>query len=171
MKTFLFVSFILLQTISLSIQGGPTVKDGKYIIINKDNCDVFDIEKGSKECGANLIIAEKNGCPSQEFCIENIYQNYVTITNANSKLTLTVENKKLGSKIEQLPIDCYPNAYQLFKFIEVCDKYYLIYNKASGYYINGNSCARTAYGFRAAIEAEKCVKDLDDYLFYLKEVC
>ena len=128
MKTFLFVSFILLQTISLSIQGGPTVKDGKYFIINKQNCDVLDIEKGSKECGANVIVKEKDGSESQQFCVENIYQNYVTLTNVNSKLTLTVENKKLGSKIEQLKVDCYPNAYQLFKFIEVCDNYYLIYN-------------------------------------------
>ena len=172
MKALLFVSFILIQTISLSIQGGPTVSNGKYLIINKENCDALDIEKASKECGANLIVFDKHGQANQQFVICNIYNDYVTITNVNSDLALTVENKKLGSKIEQTAVKGYPNAYQLFKFIEVCDGYYLIYNKASGYYVNGDSCARTQYGFQAAIEAEKpCVGGIDHLLFYLIPVC
>jgi len=173
MKALLFVSFILIQTISLSFQsGGPTVPNGKYFIANKENCDVFDIEKASKECGANLIIFDKHGGTNQQFVVCNIYGDYVTLTNVNSGLALTVENKKLGSKIEQTPVKGYPNAYQLFKFIEVCDGYYLIYNKASGYYVNGNSCARTQFGYQAAIEAEKpCVGDIAHLLFYLIPVC
>ena len=168
MKTFLFISFILIQTISLSFQSGPTVPNGKYLIINKENCDALDVEQASKECGANLIVYDKHGQANQQFFVCNIYGDYVTLTNVNSGLALTVENKKLGSKIEQTPVKGYPTAYQLFKFIEVCDGYYLIYNKASGYFINGNSCARTQFGYQAAIEAEKpCVGDIAHLLFSL----
>ena len=171
MKAIFFVAFILIQTISFSYQTGPTVPSGKYIIVNKDNCDVFDIEKSSKECGANLVINDKTGCDSQIFVVCNIYGDFVTLTNLNSGLTLSAENKKQGSKIEQVKLTGYPNAYQLFKFIEVCEGVYLIYNKASDLYVNGNSCATTQFGNRAAILSEKCFGDIDHLLFTLIPIC
>jgi len=173
MKAIFFVAFILIQTISFSFQGPPpTIKTGKYFIINKDSCDVFDIEKGSAKCGANLIIADKNGCPSQQFIICHYYGDYYTIVNVKSKLALTAEFKKEGSRIEQTEIKGCPNIYQLWKFSEVCDDLYLIFNKASGLAINGDSCARNQFGDRLAILVEKpCSPNIDHLLFKLDEVC
>ena len=171
MKAIFFVAFILIQTISLSFQTGYTVSNGKYFIQNKANCDYFDIEKASTDCGANLIIYPKNGNDNQKFIIKNVGSNYVTIVNVNSGLALSIENKKEGSSLEQTELKCTPNAYQLFKFIKVCDGEYLIYNKASGLYINGNSCATSQYCFRLAIQSEKCLGNIDHLIFKLYEIC
>ena len=166
MKALLFVSFILLQTIALSFQSSPVVSNGKYIIINKKNCDALDVEKASKECGANIIVFDKHGKENQQFIVKNVGSGYVTLVNVNSKLAITIENKKEGSSLEQTEICGSPNSYQLFKLYEVCDHYFLIYNKASGLFINGNSLAVSQYCYRLAIESEKpCTGDFDRLLF------
>jgi len=173
MKALLFVTFILIQTISLSFQGPPPVIcDGKYFILNKANCDVLEIEKGSKASGANVIVSRKNGGDSEKFTVKNVDSKYVTIVNEKSCLALTIETKKDGAFLEQTPIikGC-PNAFQLFKIIKDCDDHYLILNKASGLFINGNSCATTPCCNRAAIQTEKCPSDIDDFLFKFLPVC
>ena len=175
MKALLFVTFILIQTISLSFQAPsppPVICDGKYFIVNKANCDVLEIEKGSKECGANVIVSCKNGGDSEKFIIKNVDCNYVTIVNEKSCLALTIETKKDGAFLEQTPIikGC-PNAFQLFKIIKDCDDHYLILNKASGLFINGNSCASTPCCNRAAIQTEKCPSDIENFLFKFLPVC
>jgi len=172
MKANFFIAFILIQTISFSFQSCPTIKTGKYFIFNKDNYVVFDIEKQSTKCGANLIIADKTGVLSQQFIISQYYGEYYTITNVKSKLALTAEFKKEGSKIEQTEIKGCPTIYQLWKFSEVCDDLYLIFNKASGLAINGDSCARNQCGDTLAILVEKpCTPDIDNLLFKIFEVC
>ena len=171
MKALLFISFILIQTISLSFQSGPAVSNGKYLIINKKNCDALDVEKASKECGANIIVFDKHGKENQQFIVKNVGSGYVTLVNVNSKLAITIENKKEGSSLEQTEICGSPNAYQLFKIIKVCEGYYLIQNKASGLYINGNSLAVSQYCYRLAIQSDKCDIDIDYLLFSFLPVC
>ena len=171
MKALLFVSFILIQTISLSFQSGYNVKNGKYFIVNKDNCDVLDVEKASKECGANIIVFDKHGGTNQQFILKNVGSGYVTLVNVNSGLAITIENKKEGSSLEQTEICGSPNSYQLFKLYEVCDDYFLIYNKASKLFINGNSLAVSQYCFQLAIQSEKpCTGDFDHLLFAFVKV-
>jgi len=171
MKTLLFISFILIQTISLSFQSSPAVCNGKYLIINKKNCDALDVEQASKECGANIIVYDKHGQANQQFILKNVGSGYVTLTNVNSKLAITIENKKEGSSLEQTAICGSPNAFQLFKVIKFCDGFYLLLNKASGLYINGNSLAVSQYCYRLAIQSDKCDANIEDLLFSFVPVC
>jgi len=171
MKTFLIITFILIQTIPLSFQAGP-IADGLYMIINKQSLDGLDVERASTEPGAKIIIYPPIGDVNQHFHVKNVEGNYYTIVSAKSSLAVTSYDNSVSSSLEQHEIEGSPSSNQLFEFLEAGPGYYVIRNKASGLYINGDSYTSISeFYYQLAIQSlNNCSEDLSHLMFYFEPV-
>ena len=156
MRVFLFtVAVIVIQIITVY---STEIKDGVYHFTCKANGNVLDIEYATQICQANLIIFPLHGGLNQQFILTNIDQGFVTLIAKHSYQALTVRDHFIGSRLEQLYLTP-GNPYQEFKLIKTTDNYYLIQNRATGLYLNGDSGILSEFGNEVGILTSRACKD------------
>ena len=123
-KIFLFAFLFAIVTITQA-----QVKEGvKYQIINKSG-RVLDINKGSKDDGANVQLWDNNKSTAQQFTFVNATGGYWYIKNVNSGKALDVKKgeDKRKTNIQQYQINL--TIPQQFKIVDDKEGYVYIMTK------------------------------------------
>jgi len=166
MKVLLLILSVLVQALVIS---STVIPDGLYHFTCKANKNVLDIERASHIIQANLIIFPLHGGTNQQFILTNIGQNYVTLIAKHSGQAITVREHCIGETTVEQDYLTPGNPYQEFKFIVTKDKHYLIQNKATGLYLNGDSHILSHVHNELGIMSAKACKD--SHKFSISEVC
>ena len=118
------------------------VADGTYVIASAaDATKVLDVQKASKENGANVQLYNYYGIKSQQFTLKKKENGQYIIASANSGKVLDVKSasKDSGANVQQ-----WRNgnaAHQMWYLVDAGDGTYYIRNKNSGMYLNAVGAA------------------------------